>query len=128
MELLASEEQKLRARYEEQLRINPRAARPPQPIDKEKFRRGLRRLLACAIDSGVLKNENFTAWKVRTMLRAHSRKDLEAIQKMNELGLTELESDSSDVEITDADRDHDYLSELVEAVPLLRNHFAHGTS
>lgn len=47
---------------------------------------------------------------------------------MQALGLTELAIDDTHLEITDEDRDHDYLGRVLESIPFLRNHYAHGTS
>lgn len=128
-ELLEREEKRRLSRYEEQLKKNPkRSVQPPQPIDPAKFRPGLRELLEYAIEMNALKNENFSVWQLRTKGRARLRRDLEAIKTMKELGLAELEIDDAQIEISDADRAHDYLGEVVQTVPLLRNHYAHGTS
>lgn len=127
-DLIAHEERKRRAQYDQELKNNPHKKRPYQPIDKEKFRPTMHPLLKYAIEVGALKNENFHAWQLKTKVRARSRRDIEVIRKMTELDLTELQMDDSDIEITDEDRDHDYLSQVLESVPFLRNHYAHGTS
>jgi hypothetical protein len=127
-ELLAHEEQKRRARYEQELRSNPQNAKPYKSIDKKTFRPTMHPLLKYSIDIGALKNEQFTAWQLKTKIRARSRKDVEMIEKMKELGLQEIQTDSRDADITDEDRDHDYLGLVLENIPLLRNHYAHGTS
>lgn len=126
-EVLALEQKRRREKYEQQLRSNPNA-KPPQPIDEAKFRPGMSRLLEHAIDSGTLRNENFIAWQSKTMVRAQTRNDLETIKKMIELGLSQLEVDKSDVQITDEDCEHDYLAGLLRSIPWLRNHYAHGTT
>jgi hypothetical protein len=127
-DLYMHEEQKRRARHEQEAKNNPSKAKPYKPADKESFRPTLRPLLQYAIETGALKNEHFSAWQLKTRIRARSRRDIEAIQKMTELGLTELQTDDADIEITDEDRDHDYLGEVLKAIPLLRNHYAHGTT
>jgi len=75
-----------------------------------------------------LKNENFSAWQRKTEIRARERSSIEAIQKMKELNLSEMEIDETQIEITDADRNHDYLGRLLKSIPYLRNEYAHGTS
>ena len=127
-ELYAREERKRLARYERERERNPDNVELYQPMDKEGFRPMLRKLLEYAIEVGALKNENFSAWQTRTRMRARHRRDIEAIKKMEALSLTELEIDDSQFEITPEDRDHDYLVQVLDSVPVLRNHYAHGTS
>lgn len=127
-ELYAREERKRLARYEAERERNPDNAKPYQPMDKEEFRPMLRKLLEYAIEVGELKNENFSAWQTRTRVRARHRRDIERIKNMQALGVTELEIDDSKIEITPEDRDHDYLAQVLNSVPLLRNHYAHGTT
>jgi len=50
------------------------------------------------------------------------------IERMNKLGLDEIEFDETNVVIKDEDRDHDYLGNMLENVPEIRNHYAHGSS
>jgi len=128
-ELLERKEKRRLARHEEQAKKNPKTApQPPRRIGPEKMRPGLRELLEYAIETKALKNENFSAWQLRTKIRGRLRRDLEAIERMKKLGLVELEISDAEIEISDADRDHDYLREVMHAVPLLRNHYAHGTT
>jgi hypothetical protein len=102
--------------------------KPYEPINRQEFRPTLRRLLKHAIETGSLKNENFTAWQNRTKARANHRSLLETLEEMSRLGLERMDKDDSKIEITDADRDHDYLAELENTVSFLRNHYAHGTT
>lgn len=127
-DVIVEEEKNRRSRYEEEVRRNRRSAKPPKPIDPDKYFPGLRRLLAHAIEIGALKNENFTVWQTKARVRARHRRDIEAIEKMKELGLDELVIDDAEIEIKDEDRDHDYLGQLLKSVPFLRNEYAHGTS
>jgi hypothetical protein len=127
-DLYAHDEQRRRARYEQQAKNNPCKAKPHNPIDKESYRPTLHPLLQYAIEVGALKNEGFSAWQLKTKLRARSRRDIEAIQKMTQLGITELQINDSKIEITDEDREHDYLGQVLKAIPFLRNHYAHGTT
>jgi hypothetical protein len=121
-------ERKRRARYESERKSNPQKIEPYQPLDKEGFRPMLRMLLEFAIEIGALKNENFSAWQTRTKLKARHRRDVDAIKMMQSLGLTELKTDDTQLEITAEDRDHDYLGQVLDSIPFLRNHYAHGTS
>lgn len=127
-DLIVQEEKNRRVKYEEEARRNPRSAKPPKSIDPERYFPGLRRLLEYAIEAGALKNENFTVWQLKARVRARHRRDVETIEKMKELGLDELAIDAAELEVKDEDRDHDYLGQLLESVPLLRNEYAHGTS
>ncbi|MEX2163173.1 MAG: hypothetical protein WD823_02865 [Sulfuricaulis sp.] len=88
---------------------------------------GLRRLLTYAIAKGFLKNENFEVWRHRTRVNAKMRTMYEEIEEMSRLGLDQMELDESKVEIKDVDRNHDYLTILLETIPYLRNHYAHGS-
>lgn len=89
---------------------------------------GLRRLLERAKNDGVLKNENFEVWRKTTTLRARNRAWYELLKRMDELGVDEAEYDDANVEVKDEDRDHDYLENLVENVPKMRNHYGHGST
>lgn len=127
-ELYARKEQKNRARFENEVSSNPNNVKAYQPIDKDTFRPTLRPLLEYAIETGTLKNERFSVWQQKTKVRARYRRDVEAIEKMKELGLSELAIDDSQLEIKDEDRDHDYLGQVIDSVPFLRNEYAHGTT
>lgn len=127
-DLYVHEEEKRRVRHEQEAKNNPCKAKPYKPIERDSYRPTLHPLLQYAIEIGALKNENFSAWQLKSKIRARSRRDIEAIQKMTELRLTELQLDDSEIKITGEDRDHDYLGEVLKAIPLLRNHYAHGTT
>lgn len=89
---------------------------------------GLRRLLKHAVEKCALKNDGFEVWCRTTALRAENRTMYELIERMNKLGLDEIEFDETNVVIKDEDRDHDYLGNMLENVPEIRNHYAHGSS
>jgi hypothetical protein len=129
-ELYEREERKRREKFENERKRKRDSddVEPYQPMDKEKFRPMLRQLLEYAIEVGALRNENFTAWQTRTRFNSRHRTDIEAIKKMQAVGLTELAIDGSELEFTAEDRDHDYLAQLLAGLPFLRNHYAHGTS
>lgn len=87
---------------------------------------GLRKYLEFARDQEYLLNEDFEAWRQQVRVRAEERHFREDIAEMKRLGLSEMEIDESKIEITDADRDIDYLSDVFESMLYLRNHYAHG--
>ena len=111
----------LRSRFEGQLDSTTQQGR-------RRCRPTLRTWLKYAIDNGYLKNEMFEAWRTATEQRAKERSIMEAISNMEELGIDEIAVDEADVTITDADGDHDYLLRLLEGLPALRNHYAHGST
>lgn len=94
---------------------------------RHKGRRGLRSLLKYAIENDFLKNKNFSVWKRRTALNARMRILSKAMNEMKTSGTDRLEYDDSDIQIEDVDRDHDYVGALLDSIPDIRNHFAHGS-
>lgn len=109
----------LRERFEAEIVSGGEAKRDHGP--------GLRRLLRHAIEGGHLKNENFTIWHHQTEIHARMRTSNEILDKMIREGLSEIEYDEDEFEITDADRNHDMLLGLLDNYPNIRNHFAHGS-
>lgn len=95
---------------------------------KREFGPGLMRLLDYAVSNGHLKNENFEVWQQRTLMRAQQRTETEACNEMSRRGLDEIVIDETQYEIKEEDRDHDYLATLLETLPWLRNHYAHGSA
>jgi len=94
---------------------------------KRGFGLGLRQLLSHAIENGYLKNENFEMWRHQTWVNAKMRTIYESLEEMGRLGLDQMEHDESMVQIKEVDRNHDYLANLLEAIPYLRNRYAHGS-
>lgn len=92
------------------------------------FKPSLRALLSFSVKNGHLKNEHFAVWRHRTEMRAQQRTELERFAEMERLNLNEMTFDDSNYEITEEDRDHDYLAAILESTPGLRNHYAHGSS
>lgn len=88
---------------------------------------GLRRLMGYAVDNGFLRNENFEVWRHKTWVNAKMRTMYEELEEMSRLGVDQMEHDESKIEIKDVDRNHDYLAILLETIPYLRNHYAHGS-
>jgi hypothetical protein len=87
----------------------------------------LRRLMKYALDTGHLRNEGFELWQRKTAARTRQRTIIEQITEMQRLGLHEMSFDHANVQITDEDKAHDYVHRLVDSLPDLRNHFAHGS-
>lgn len=85
-------------------------------------------LLRYAIDSKAVKNEGFRLWRERVQLRAQQRYQFDKLKEMREKGLDTIVLDYSQAVVEDADRDWDYLNVLLEVLPGIRNHYAHGTS
>lgn len=95
---------------------------------KRDFGPGLKRLLTYAAKEGHLKNENFSVWRRHTEMRAQQRSEDEIWEEAQRNGLNQVTFDETQYEIKDVDRDHDYLSAILESLPWLRNSFAHGTT
>ncbi len=109
----------LRERFEDEMLSGGKKKRKCGP--------GLKTLLSYAANSGYLANEKFEVWRHTTMVRATERAMIEALEEMDRRGLSEAKFDETNIEIKDVDRDHDYLSVLLETIPALRNHYAHGS-
>lgn len=93
-----------------------------------KFDPSFKELLSYVVKNGYLKNEHFIVWRHRTEARAQQRTELERLAEMERLNLSEMVFDESDYEVTEEDRDHDYLETILESTPWLRNHYAHGST
>lgn len=94
---------------------------------KREFGPGLKRLLSYAVESGCLRNENFSVWQHRTERRAQKRTEDEIWEEAKRNGLNEITFDETQYEIKDVDRDHEYLETIIKTLPWLRNHYAHGS-
>lgn len=89
---------------------------------------GLKQLLRYALEHDYLKDENFSAWQQRTVQRAKDRTERELWEEARRNGLDKIQIDETQYEIKDEDRDHEYMNILVEVIPRLRNHYAHGSN
>ncbi len=87
----------------------------------------LKHLMCYAIDRGDIRNEGFQKWHKIAEHRAKFRYEIEKLDELKEKGLDQIELNYSEVEVTDADRDWDYINSLLEYLPRLRNQYAHGT-
>lgn len=116
---LACLELALRKRYKDELpkEYLGRAGKPT-----------LKPLLRYAVDRGYIKNEGFQRWHESSQRRATARYRMEKIDEMYEKGLKSIDLDYLEVAVTDADRNWGYLNVLLENLPELRNHYAHGTA
>lgn len=85
-------------------------------------------LLRFAIDSGVLQNEGFRVWNARVERRARERHLQERIMEMIEQNLDQIEVNHEQAVPNDQDRDWNYLAELLNALPQIRNSYAHGST
>lgn len=88
----------------------------------------LKPLLRYAIDCQEIKNAGFRRWRERVEFRARQRYEWAKIREMKEKGLDSTVLDYSAVEITDEDRDWDYLNILLDSLPFSRNDYAHGSA
>ena len=95
---------------------------------KQEFGPGLKRLLSYAVENEYLRDENFKVWRRLTENRARYRTINEQFTEMDRLGVREMAFEESKIEIKDVDRGHDYLGVLLETIPWLRNHYAHGSN
>lgn len=89
---------------------------------------GFKHMLRVAQRESLISDARFTprenaAWKL-----AHHRHSLEMINKMQELGLSEMTYDPSDIRPTEEDLAIDWLGRIADSLPDLRNMHAHGTS
>lgn len=100
----------------------------PARKKKREFGPGLKQLLIYAVKHGHLKDENFEVWRHRTEMRAKQRTESEIWEEAKRGWLNEISFDETQYEIKDEDRDHQYLATLIETMPWLRNHYAHGTT
>ncbi len=88
----------------------------------------LRSLLRYCIDHDLLKDEHFESARQSIKVRAWSRHLYESIERMERDGLTEMAFDESKIQIQDVDRDIDYVSNLKDSLPGIRNAQAHGST
>lgn len=89
---------------------------------------GLRKLLEDALARGLIGNDRFPNRERWALDIAKYRFSLDQIAEMERLGLTEMEADDSAVRPTQQDLDHDWIGAFIEALPRIRNTYAHGSS
>lgn len=88
----------------------------------------LRPLLEYGISHGLIRNEGFSQWQKRGVIRSRARVELEKLREASEKGLTEFTLDESDIQITAEDLDCDYVKMLPGLLPMVRNDYAHGST
>jgi len=115
---LACLELALRERLKEEIRTGKIKGKRPT----------LRPLLKYAVDHGLVKNEGFSTWQNRGEINSRHRVEMEKIREASEKNLTEIAWDESDIQITAADLDWDYVKMLPDLLPMLRNDYAHGST
>ena len=115
---LACLELALRKRYENELSEEGLGGREPT----------LSPLLRYAIKRSDIKHEGFRRWREAAQRRATVRYEMEKTDEMYSKGLKQIDLDYSEVTVTDADRNWEYLNFLASFLPDLRNTYAHGSS
>ena len=115
---LACLELALRKRFESDLSQEELGGRKPT----------LSPLLCHAIKHGHIKHEGFRRWHEAAKRRATLRYEMQKTNEMHAKGLKQIDLNYSEVTVTDADRNWEYLRFLSDFLPELRNNYAHGTS
>lgn len=87
----------------------------------------LRNYLTYAAKRGYVQNGDFEVWRMGVRMRARHRHFFETITEMERLGLTEMEVDESAIEVKEEDKASDYVGILLDSIPYMRNHYAHGS-
>lgn len=88
---------------------------------------GLAKLLSHARSKGLIRNEALNGREGWALAAAMQRHSLEKIREMEARGLNEMEFDDSHVVPTETDIQRDWLSGFIEAIPRIRNDYAHGS-
>jgi len=104
----------------------------PEPLPRKYWSRSdrpptLQPLLRFAVDSGAIRNEGFHRWRSHVQMRARERYARERHREMVERNLDQIELDYGEAVPNEEDRAWDYVSILVEVLPKIRNHYAHGS-
>ncbi|HET6177535.1 MAG TPA: hypothetical protein VFE61_11425 [Candidatus Sulfotelmatobacter sp.] len=85
-------------------------------------------MLDYAVAQGLVRNEGFSQWQNRGVIRSRARVEMEKIREASEKGLDEITWGESDIQITAEDLDWDYVKMLPELLPMVRNDYAHGST
>lgn len=88
---------------------------------------GLGSLLRHAIKQKIIRNEAFTCRHRWALQIARDRFRFEQMQKMIDENLASMEVDELSVQASEADLNHDWLSNFVDSIPAIRNDYAHGS-
>lgn len=97
-------------------------------VKKREFGPGFKQLFKYAVKNGYVKNEGFELWRRQTEQRAKRRSESVMWEEAQRNGLNEITFYETQYEIKDEDRDHEYVELLIESLPWLRNHYAHGST
>lgn len=84
-------------------------------------------ILKDALARGLIGNDGLPNRERWALGIAERRFSLDQIAKMQRLGLTEMEVDDSAVLPTQLKLDHDWIGAFIEALPGIRNAYAHGS-
>ncbi|MBT2988230.1 MAG: hypothetical protein KME65_04645 [Candidatus Thiodiazotropha sp. (ex Ctena orbiculata)] len=104
------------------------------PVDDKNYRYGKdRRLMLSSLlryckDNNILKNEMFEVARHKAKMNAENRQTIENTQLIDDLGVSEMSFNDSDIEIQKVDWDFDYVEILKDTLPKLRNIHAHGST
>lgn len=89
--------------------------------------RGLAKLLHAASANGLIANERLSDRGERALEMARDRHRRAEIRRMNEEGLNHCVVDYTNVQLTEAELQFDWIGRFITALPQLRNMHAHGT-
>lgn len=98
-----------------------------QYYKKRKMEPSLRALLKSAIIEGLVANEAFQARDRWARERAKARHECEQLANMSADEISTVMIDYSNVTPTDEDLNHDWLKVFLDAIPYIRNEYAHGS-
>jgi len=87
----------------------------------------LAQLLTLARREGLIRNEQFTRRTQWAEQLARVRRSIEEIQFMQRNNIAEMRLSDEPVVPTNEELEFDWLADLVERLPKLRNEYAHGT-
>lgn len=110
----------LRHRFKDEIHAGKVAGRRKKPM--------LRSLLKHAIDKGLVKNEGFERWRRSREINLRNRFEDEKSQEMLDNDSKRISWSESEIEVTPAAFDWDFVSMLVEFLPYVRNDYAHGST
>ncbi len=106
--------------------LRPKA---PDGRQREKVERvALRRLLELASEKGLLRNDRLADRAEWALRLAYQRQSQEQIERMTELGLTEMAVPDEDPVPNQDELDFDWIQHFAEHLPGIRNNYAHGSS
>jgi len=88
---------------------------------------GLKAYILFAKQQGWVRNEGFQRWRQSARERAKIRVIMELITEMERTGKAEAAFDPSQVEITERDKNWDFMSVFADSTPKIRNEYAHGS-